>query len=97
MAAKFEIKESKGKFMFNLKAGNAKDYAKRGIASVQKNAADDARFECKAAKNGEKYFVLKARNAQVIGKSETYPTDAALKKGIASVKKNAPVAAIVEI
>jgi hypothetical protein len=108
MAAKFEIKESKGKFMFNLKAGNgeviltsqmykALAYAKRGIASVQKNAADDARFECKTAKNGEMFFVLKARNAQVIGKSETYPTKAAMEKGIASVKKNAPVATVVVI
>ena len=108
MAAKFEIKESKGKFMFNLKAANgeviltsqmykAKQYAKRGIESVKKNAVDDARFECKDAKNGEKFFVLKAKNTQVIGKSETYPTEAALKKGIASVKKNAPIAAVVEI
>ena len=108
MPGKFEIKTaSNGKFFFNLKAANgeviltsqqykALAYAKKGIASVQKNAADAARFEIKAAKNGEKYFVLKAKNTQVIGQSETYPTDAALKKGIASVQKNAADAKIVE-
>ncbi|MBP5640114.1 MAG: YegP family protein [Victivallales bacterium] len=32
----------------------------------------------------------------VIGQSETYPTDAALKKGIASVQKNAADAKIIE-
>ena len=108
MPGKFEIKTAaNGKFFFNLKAANgeviltsqqykALSYAKKGIASVQKNAADEARFEVKTAKNGEKFFVLKAKNTQVIGQSETYPTDAALKKGIASVQKNAPDAKVVE-
>ena len=109
MAAKFELKvAANGKFYFNLKAGNgevilsslmykAKPYALRGIASVKKNAADDVRYEVKDAANGEQFFVLKAANSQVIGKSETYPTKQALQKGIASVKKNAPDAAIVEV
>jgi hypothetical protein len=108
MAGKFVIKAAaNGKFVFNLKAGNGEVIltsqmykslagAKRGIASVQRNAADAARFETKTAKNGEVYFVLKARNAQIIGQSETYPSEAVMKKGIASVQKNAPEAAIVE-
>ena len=108
MAGKFEIKAcANGKFMFNLKAANgeiiltsqqykALAYAKKGIASVIKNAADN-RFEIKEAKNGESYFVLKAKNTQVIGQSETYPTKAALEKGMASVVKNAADAKIVEI
>ena len=107
MAGKFEIKvASNGKFMFNLKAGNGEVIltsqmyksiacAKRGIASVQRNAADAGLFETKKAKNGEVYFVLKARNHQIIGQSETYPTETVLKKGVASVQKNAPNAKIV--
>ena len=39
-------------------------------------------------------FDLKATNGQVIATSEVYTTDAACKKGIASVQKNAPVAAV---
>ena len=109
MAGKFEMKTAaNGKFLFNLKAGNGEVIltsqmykslagAKRGIASVQKNAADAARFETKTAKNGELYFVLKAKNAQVIGQSETYPSEAVLKKGLASVQKNAVDAKIVEV
>lgn len=108
MPGKFELKTaSNGKFFFNLKAANGeviltsqqyKDIAsaKKGIASVQENAANEARFEIKTAKDGEFYFVLKAGNMQVIGNSETYPSEAALKKGIASVQKNAPDATIVE-
>jgi len=39
-------------------------------------------------------FNLKAGNSQVIGTSEVYTTPKALKAGIASVQKNAPIAAI---
>ena len=39
-------------------------------------------------------FDLKAGNGQVIATSEVYSSAAACKKGIASVKKNAPVAAV---
>lgn len=39
-------------------------------------------------------FDLKAGNGQVIATSEVYTTASACKNGIASVKKNAPVAAV---
>jgi len=39
-------------------------------------------------------FDLKAGNGEVIATSEVYTTEAACKKGIASVKKNAPIAAV---
>jgi uncharacterized protein YegP (UPF0339 family) len=109
MAAKFEIKQSEsGKYHFNLKAGNGepilssqmyadKNGAKNGVESVKKNAADDGRFERKTAKNGSPYFVLKAANAEVIGTSEMYSSTSAMENGIASVKKNAPDAGVVEV
>jgi uncharacterized protein len=108
MAAKFEIKASTGgQFMFNLKAGNgeviltserykARKDCENGIASVKKNVADDARFERKEAVNGQFYFTLTATNKEVVGKSEMYKTTASREKGIASVKKNAPEAPVVE-
>jgi uncharacterized protein YegP (UPF0339 family) len=102
MAARFVLKAAKGEqFMFNLKAGNneviltselykQKQGAEKGIESVRKNAASDARFERRTAKNGESYFVLKAPNGEVIGTSEMYSSASSVEKGIASVKKNAP-------
>ncbi|MBR2879982.1 MAG: YegP family protein [Oscillospiraceae bacterium] len=39
-------------------------------------------------------FDLKATNGQVIATSEVYTTEAACRNGIASVQKNAPVAAV---
>jgi|SRR5690606_32141193 len=106
---KFEIKTDKsGQFRFNLKAGNGqvilssesyttKAACENGIESVQKNAQDDARFERKTAKDGSPYFNLKASNGQVIGNSEMYSSASAMENGIASVKKNAPSAAIEDL
>ena len=102
MAARFVLKDAKGgQFLFNLKAGNneviltsqlyeRKKSAEDGISSVRENSADDGRFGRKAARSGEAYFVLKATNGKVIGKSEMYSSASAMEKGIASVKKNAP-------
>ncbi len=107
MAGKFEIKSGKtGKFRFNLKASNgqvilsSESYntaaaAKNGAASVAKNAGNAKRFERKKAKDGSSYFVMKAANGEVIGKSEMYKTAKAMENGIASVAKHAPGAAIV--
>lgn len=105
MPAKFQIKKAKsGEFYFNLLAANgeviltsemykAKASAKNGIRSVQKNSTVDVRFEKRASKSGKPFFVLKAANHEVIGKSELYESDKSCDGGIASVKKNAAGAA----
>ena len=101
MAGKYDLKKSSnGKFMFNLKAGNgqviltsemyeAKSGAENGIESVRKNGPDEKRFERRESKKKEPYFVLKAGNGQVIGKSEMYSSSSAMENGIQSVMKNA--------
>jgi uncharacterized protein YegP (UPF0339 family) len=58
---------------------------------------NESRFEVLASKKGEPYFVLKAGNGEVIGRSETYSSDSACKNGIQSVMKNAPDAELVEL
>ena len=106
MAGKFEIyKDKAGEFRFRLKASNgqailasegysSKQACLNGVESVQKNAADDARFERKETASGKFMFNLKAANSQVIGTSESYESAAARDNGIESVKKNAPGAAV---
>ena len=105
---KFEVYTDKGgKYRFRLKAGNgqtilaSQGYASKsgcdnGIESVRKNSGDDANYERLEAKNGEPYFNLKSTNGQVIGTSEQYSSNSAMENGIASVKKNAPDADVVE-
>ena len=105
---KFEIKTDKaGKFRFSLKANNgqvilsSQGYASRsgcenGIESVRTNSKNDDMFDRCTAKNGSPYFCLKASNGQVIGSSEMYSSKSAMENGIASVKKNAPKASVVD-
>ena len=105
---KFVIKKRKNnQFYFNLKASNGeiilasegyttKTGCKKGIASVQVNAALVERFVKLTAKNGKPYFNLKARNSQVIGKSEMYESEKARQNGINSVMKNATSAIVID-
>ncbi|MBI9051662.1 MAG: YegP family protein [Anaerolineaceae bacterium] len=109
MAGKFEVKTTAGgQFMFNLKAGNgqiiltsesykAKASALNGVESVKKNAKSKAQFETLESKNGQPYFVLKATNGEVIGRSEMYSSTSSMQNGIESVMENAPKAAVVEL
>ena len=68
----------------------AKPSAMNDIESIQKNAADDSNYERKEAKNGKPYFVLKAKNKQIIGQSQMYSSVASIEAGIESVINNAP-------
>lgn len=105
----YEIKQTQnGKFMFNLKAANheviltselyeQKASALAGIESVRKNGPDAANYELKTSSAKQPYFVLKAANQQVIGKSEMYSSEAAAKNGIASVQKNCAATEIKDV
>lgn len=106
---KFVIKKStNGQFYFNLKAGNgeiiltsenyvAKSSAQNGIESVRNNAPIDSHYERKTSTSGKNYFVLKAGNGEIIGKSEMYNSSSAMETGIASVKSNAPTATVEDL
>jgi uncharacterized protein YegP (UPF0339 family) len=99
---KFVLFEGKdGQFYFRLQATNGepilqseaytrKDSAHTGIASVQKNAPADDRYECKKSKDDQHYFVLRAVNNEIIGTSEMYTSTGARDNGIAAVKSTAP-------
>lgn len=46
------------------------------------------KFEIKKSVSNKFYFVLKARNGEVIATSEMYTTKPACRKGISAVKKS---------
>ncbi len=103
---KFVISKRKnGEFQFNLKATNGqviltsegyttKANCLKGIESVKKNSQDDSKFDKKTSANNKEYFNLKATNGQIIGTSEMYESASSRDNGIASVKTNAPDAAV---
>ena len=98
----FKLSQGKsGKFHFTLHAKNqqvvltSESYASRaaamgGIKSVKRNAANRASFETRTAKNGKSYFVLVAKNGEIIGQSQMYAFRNSVYAGIRSVMTNAP-------
>ena len=101
MAGRFEISKGKsGKFRFNLHAGNkrviltsetynSKAAALAAITAARHSAKSRDRFERRLSKDGQTYFVLRARNGEVIGQSQRYAHDTSAYVGIRSVMKNA--------
>jgi uncharacterized protein YegP (UPF0339 family) len=55
------------------------------------------KFEVYTDSQGEFRFRLKAPNGEIIAVSEGYTTKAGCMNGIESVKKNAPLAEVVEV
>lgn len=98
MTVLFELsKSSDGQFRFVLRGDGAealltselyktKASAENGIASVQTNCANEARYERKTAANGKAFFNLKASNGQVIGTSPMYADEPAREAAIASLR-----------
>ena len=107
----FNLLATNGQVVATSEVYNKKDSLKRGIASVQANAPAagvedqtaekpaklaNPKFEVYADKAGKFRFRLKAKNGQVVAVGEAYETKKAALAGVASVKKNAPGAKIVE-
>ncbi|MBR5657917.1 MAG: YegP family protein [Lachnospiraceae bacterium] len=108
---KFDLLATNGQVIATSEVYTTLSACKNGIASVQKNAeiakiedqtvegfatVTNPKFEIYVDKAGEFRFRLKARNGEIIAVSEGYVTKANCEKGIASVQKNAPDAAIEE-
>jgi uncharacterized protein len=95
-------------FYIHLEAGNnkiilkgsegytTKDAALNGIESIRENSQIDERFQRFKDKRGEPMFRLIAGNNKIIGVSESYSSDQMMEKGIASVKRYAPIAPLVD-
>ena len=107
----FNLLATNGQVVATSEVYNKKDSLRRGIASVQANAPvagvedqtaekpariPNPKFEVYVDKAGKFRFRLKAKNGQVVAVGEAYETKKAALAGVASVKKNAPGAKIVE-
>ncbi len=94
-------------YQFNLKASNGeiilmsegyvqKSSCQKGIESVKINSQDYSRYDRRMTVSNKDYFVLKARNGEIIGKSPYYSSKSSMEIGISSVKNNAPTAETVD-
>ena len=106
---KFDLKAGNGEVIATSQVYASLKSCKNGIASVVRNAPDAPiedqtdeashekcpKFEVYVDKAGEYRFRLKATNGQIIATGEGYKARKSCLNGIASIKKNAPDAAIV--
>ena len=108
---KFDLLATNGEVIATSEVYKSKASCLSGVKSVMKNApaanvedqtaegfekAKCPKFEMYTDKAGEFRFRLKATNGQVIAVSEGYVAKKSCENGIASVKKNAVDAPIVE-
>ena len=85
---RFNLKASNGQVILSSEGYESTASRDNGIAAVQRCSQDAGCFEDKSSSSGAPYFVPKAKNGQVIGKSEMYKSAAAKDNGKASVMKN---------
>jgi len=106
---KFDLKATNGETIATSEVYTTKAACLNGAESVAKNApianyadltegqeATNPKFELYRDKAGEYRFRLTARNGEIIAVSEGYKAKASCENGIASVRKNAEGAEIVE-
>ncbi len=107
---KFDLKAGNGEVIATSEVYNSKAACLNGVKSVKANcvgeiedqtadpivAVKHPKFEIYEGKSGDFRFRLKAKNGQIIATSEGYTSKAGCENGIASVKKNAPEAELVE-
>ncbi|MDC9595588.1 YegP family protein [Xenorhabdus anantnagensis] len=86
----FNLVTAKGDIILNSEMYTSKAAASKGIHSVQVNSPDKTRHEVRISKSGKPYFVLKARNHQIVGVSENHANETSMKKCMQSVMKIGP-------
>ena len=107
---KFNLKANNGQIIAASQIYKSLRTCMQGIASVQKNAPiaeiedqtvegyetkKNPKFEIYTDKKGEFRFRLKARNGQIVATGEGYTAMRSCQNGIASIRKNAPDADLV--
>ena len=93
----FNLKATTGQVILTSEGYTTKAACMNGIESVKKNSQVEARFDKKVASNGKPFFNLKATNGQIIGSSQMYANEKNMLNGLASLKKNAPDAEVVDL
>jgi uncharacterized protein YegP (UPF0339 family) len=98
----FRLKARNGRIILQSEGYTARHNCKGGIAALRTNVLFSTAFEVfEGNRNYYLYevwlFRVVAPNGEIISMSETYKTKSSARKGIASVRKNAPIAIVVDL
>ncbi|MBD3668373.1 MAG: YegP family protein [Kangiella sp.] len=93
----FRLKASNGEIILASEGYTTKSSCQGGIESVRTHSPDEDNYVRKDSTDGQYYFVLRAKNYEIIGRSEMYTTKASRDNGIESVKRFGPDADVVDL
>lgn len=104
----FTIKETQKGFVFafatpgetseaHSESYTSKQMCEHGIISVKENCKIERRYELKTATNGLLYFLLYAKNGEVILKSKLHKSESSRENGILLLKQFAEEAEVLFI
>lgn len=96
-AFRFNLKAENGEIILHSEAYTSSKACDDGITSVRLNSPFDNQYDRRTAVNGQYYFVLKAKNGEIIGTSELYSSSFARDNGITAVKRVGPTAPVDDI
>lgn len=89
----WNLKASSGEVILSSQTYKSKASAQKGIASAIRHTASGDFFERRMARNKLPFFVIKARNGMVVGKSQKYETERLRDNAMKSVAKHGPTSA----
>ena len=83
----FNLLDDNSQILLTSQIHSSKSFCFKSIDLVRNSFSYD-NYESRQTTDNMHYFVLKAANGKIIGKSEMYPSKAAMENGIESVKKH---------
>jgi len=86
---RFRLKSADGSVLLKSEGYKTRASAANGVASVQKNATNDDRYETHTSPSGKPTFTLKAGNNRVIGSSPTFASAEHMATAMAIVRERA--------
>ena len=81
----FHLRAKNGEIVLQSQGYSSRTAATNGVKSVQSNGLVAARYTVLPAVDGRFYFVLKATNGQIVGRSQLYVSQANAQRGVETV------------
>lgn len=90
----FRLLDDAGKVILTSEGYVTKQGCMKGIDAVRRNSVVPRRFRAKESEDRKSYFILKAGNGEVIGRSGLFPNREARDRGISLMAESVGVAPV---
>lgn len=93
----FDLKTANGQLILSSLDYPTKEGCEKGLVAATFYSFDDSLFNRQRSENGKYFFKLRTQHGEEIGKSSLYDSPLAMEQGIATLKRHAPDAVIVDL